>query len=228
MQTAIITVRSSLLQSMTNEAHYVAIDEDGIPYLTTDKTRAAEVTKERFLEILEKENAQVSEWTWEGDRFANTAREFPDFDLATMPEIPADYVDVSWHNDSCPSFLNEATGRILFVDYADAENREHPETPRFNLNVWDCGNTGETLVESDDWNAILVQAIDVSDESTAKAFLTALHGAGLAYHPDDSADDCLSSHGLSVAQLSHIQACVTNSFSFVDPSAVLLDLINAN
>lgn len=90
--------------------------------------------------------------------FPNTAREFPDFDQTTLPAIPAGFEDVSWHNDSCPSFLNEKAGLIIFTDYADPALREFEEGPRFNLNTWDNGNC-DTLRESDDWQDIL-DAID--------------------------------------------------------------------
>jgi hypothetical protein len=37
-------------------------------------------------------------------RFELLRREFPDFPLESLPEIPADWDDQSWHNDACPSF----------------------------------------------------------------------------------------------------------------------------
>jgi hypothetical protein len=89
------------------------------------------------------------------ERFATLAREFPDFDLSTLPTIPDDWQDTSWHNDACPSFLNEAAGLILFVDFADIKLREFADGPRFNVNRWEDGNTGQILVESDDWQTVL-------------------------------------------------------------------------
>lgn len=82
-------------------------------------------------------------------------KEFPDFDPATLPSIPAGFEDVSWHNDSCPSFLNEAAGLIIFVDFDNPAVRENPDTKRFCLNVWETGNTNESLAYSDDWQDIL-------------------------------------------------------------------------
>jgi len=161
------------------------------------------------------------------DRFANTAAQFPDFDLATLPAIPAGFEDVSWHNDACPSFLNESAGLILFVNYLEPENREFPDCPRFIVMVWDLGTNDETVVESDDFAAVLPALISVTDEATSRNFLNALFTAGLAYHPDDSAADCLSDKGLSVRYLRTIQRNVTATFAFVDPSAIILDLINA-
>lgn len=65
--------------------------------------------------------------------------EFPDFEPSDIPAIPQGFEDVSWRNDSCPSFLNEAAGLIIFVEREDAAKREIEETARFNLAVWDQG-----------------------------------------------------------------------------------------
>lgn len=92
------------------------------------------------------------------NRFERLQREFPDFDVATLPEIPAGFEDVSWHNDNCPSFYNEADGLILFVDYADASQREFPETKRFSLNLV---NTTVCVIDSDDWQSVLNAIVDV-------------------------------------------------------------------
>lgn len=60
--------------------------------------------------------------------------EFPDFDathefnmLATL--LP-EFVDSSWHNESCPSLIHELPdeSRVqIFVDYIDPASREFPE-----------------------------------------------------------------------------------------------------
>lgn len=88
----------------------------------------------------------------------NMATEHPAFDQSTLPAIPAGFQDVSWVNDSCPSFLNEAAGLIIFVDYHDEEDREQAGEPRFSLAEWSQG-MGETLAASDDF-ADIVAAID--------------------------------------------------------------------
>lgn len=56
---------------------------------------------------------------------------FPDFVLDVT--IPAGFADVSYVNDSCPSWHDETNHLFLFVNYADPELREFPETPRFYL-----------------------------------------------------------------------------------------------
>jgi hypothetical protein len=85
--------------------------------------------------------------------------EFPDFDPATLPAIPAGFKDVSWHNDVCPAFFNSALLLSIFIDYADMEQREWPDTPRFY--IFKCNEDGSRLDEdsgdfvSDDWDAII-------------------------------------------------------------------------
>lgn len=143
--------------------------------------------------------------------------EFPDFDPATMPAIPAGFDDVSWHNDACPSFLNEALGLIIFVDFADADKREFPETERFTLGRWDNGNTGNDVCSSDDWGVITAAAESeaathamtpvrsilaglaaLADDATRKRFLTATYVALVGYDPFDDDETATIS---SVAEL---------------------------
>jgi hypothetical protein len=51
----------------------------------------------------------------------------------------------------------------------------------------------------------------VIDADTARAFLTALDAAGLLYHPEDRADDCLSCYGLSVHDLRAIEGAMRST-----------------
>lgn len=76
--------------------------------------------------------------------------EFPDFDAATMPAIPADWTDTSWHNDTCPSF--SVNGLRIFVDYADPAMREVPECERYSVHTDD---DGRDICYGDDWAAVL-------------------------------------------------------------------------
>ena len=80
-------------------------------------------------------------------------REFPDYDVTTLPVIPEGFVDSSWHNDACPSFTK---GNLqLFVDYADPAMRETEyggkDSPRFVLIQEDA----EPLVVTDNWSEVL-------------------------------------------------------------------------
>jgi hypothetical protein len=80
--------------------------------------------------------------------------EFPDFDPSTMPAIPADWEDTSWANDTCPTFMNEALGLFLSVDFADEALREFEGGKRFYLSAYADG-IGDTLLETDDWAEVL-------------------------------------------------------------------------
>lgn len=81
---------------------------------------------------------------------------FPDFPASDLPTIPAAFADTSWHNDVCPSFTSDVLGLTLWVDYAAAAKREHPDTPRFSVTPQDHGVevSGESF-ESDDWSEVL-------------------------------------------------------------------------
>lgn len=80
--------------------------------------------------------------------------EFPDFDPATMPAIPADWRDTSWRNETCPCFATK--GLSIFVDYVDPEQREFPECERFTVHDLSVNNTEDSvLYYSDDWAAVL-------------------------------------------------------------------------
>jgi hypothetical protein len=81
--------------------------------------------------------------------------EFPDFDPATMPSIPAGWTDQSWHNDTCPSFYT-SNGKVVFVDFADVSLREWQDGKRFNVKVDpEIADFNEFLLETDDWQEVL-------------------------------------------------------------------------
>lgn len=82
--------------------------------------------------------------------------EFPDFPADEMPEVPASFDDVSWHNDACPSFVSDALGLQIFIDYKDPNQREFPETERFSVQSQDHGVevSGPSLA-TDDWSEVL-------------------------------------------------------------------------
>ena len=85
------------------------------------------------------------------------ADEFPDFDLATLPDIPADWVDDSWHNDACPSFTAGPDGALkIYVDYDSLELREHPDlTFRFSVSSYNEAGDMLTHLETNDWASVL-------------------------------------------------------------------------
>lgn len=83
------------------------------------------------------------------------AREFPDFVLDVA--IPADWEDVSWHNDACPCWRTAPRRFLVFVDYLDQALRENAaEGERFSVFDMDSDETiGEQAFASDDWAAVL-------------------------------------------------------------------------
>lgn len=96
--------------------------------------------------------------------FERLMKEFPDFDVNTLPAIPADWVDVSWHNDTCPSFEVAAYAAFnvyVFVDYEDPAKREHDGESRFYI-IKVAANTGdtETLLETASWADVLGYVAD--------------------------------------------------------------------
>lgn len=87
------------------------------------------------------------------------AREFPKFDQSTLPSIPDTWLENSWRNDTCPSFISgdpEGKHYHIFIDYQDTKDRELGDCcPRFSVCVEDGDGSVATYFESDDWSEIL-------------------------------------------------------------------------
>lgn len=85
--------------------------------------------------------------------------EFPDFAPDSLPALPEGFVDISWHNDACPSFASDTLGLCVFIDFADPAQREFPETPRFTVFDWDAENgydTKQTVdLNTDNWAEVM-------------------------------------------------------------------------
>ena len=78
--------------------------------------------------------------------------EFPDFDPATMPDLTMlpGFRDISWKQDMGPFFQRNTV--TVMVDYANPDQREIPNTPRFCVTiVTDAIGHERTLIETDDW-----------------------------------------------------------------------------
>lgn len=76
------------------------------------------------------------------------AKNFPDYDPATLPAIPAHWADRSWRNDQCPSW---ACGHMnIWIDWASPSERTEPTQPRY------CVEYGDRCeLVTDDWQAVL-------------------------------------------------------------------------
>jgi len=83
-----------------------------------------------------------------GDVMINYA--FPEYDMTTLPAIPTMWIDVSYRNDVCPSWI--ANEFHIFVDWPKPEEREYPEMERYTVLERE---TGGSLLQSDDWQEIL-------------------------------------------------------------------------
>lgn len=87
---------------------------------------------------------------------------FPDFGELDVV-LPPGFVDGSFRQDSCPTFINEEAGLFLFVDYANPDDREVPDLQRFSLvqgtphpvHGLQRDNQNIDLISTDDWAEVI-------------------------------------------------------------------------
>lgn len=72
-----------------------------------------------------------------------------------FPSIPKGWKDISYGNDTCPSFEVVGKRLVVWVDAADPDKREVPGK-RFGITRVnaDCEYI-ESLLDTDDWNEVL-------------------------------------------------------------------------
>lgn len=95
----------------------------------------------------------------------NYREEFRDFD-GELPIIEG-FKDSSWHNETCPSLLNEELHLQLFVDYVDPQKSEFPEerlagAGRYLLRRLDDENQvlppgTDIVIDTDDFDEVLAK-----------------------------------------------------------------------
>lgn len=98
-------------------------------------------------------------------------REFPDMRAEELPPIPPEWIDASWRNDACPSFVVADKGLIVYVDHEDGRMREAgPESPRYTLLAmlpddagWQLTSESREILSTSDWNAVLVAVQSFQD-----------------------------------------------------------------
>lgn len=80
-------------------------------------------------------------------------REFPNFDIATLPPLPEGYIDTSSYIDAAPSFENEKRGLKVYVDYANYADRESGRSQRFCVSRYDeeAGDFEDVALSTNDW-----------------------------------------------------------------------------
>ena len=109
-----------------------------------------------FYSLDKKGKNMISEASRKKD-FSILKREFPHFDMDTLPVIPIYWHDVSWHHNSCPSFKQ---GRFhIFVQDLDVDNREFP----LRFVVIEEGGENTTLA-TNDWAEVLDYVISNMEE----------------------------------------------------------------
>lgn len=69
-------------------------------------------------------------------------------------KMPKGFEDSTWHNDICPSMLNEDLNARIWVEHNDPKNREVPKYPQFALTNG-IQATYEVFKETDDYEEIL-------------------------------------------------------------------------
>lgn len=76
--------------------------------------------------------------------------EFPDYASEDYPEIPANWLNMSWHNDAMPFFVVPEKHLGVWMDYKDPAMRENGiEWPRFAVEALtkdDCHTESMTAV----------------------------------------------------------------------------------
>lgn len=89
--------------------------------------------------------------------------EFPDFALPNDVAIPAGFVDASWHNDACPSWVHAGLGLRLWISEANPAERDGGAgVSRFYLCRDTEGEDVADLVASDDWSDIEAALAEVA------------------------------------------------------------------
>lgn len=159
------------------------------------------------------------------ERFGNLAREFPDFDLSTLPAIPDDWQDTSWHNDTCPSF-EVLPQWVVYIDYADTALREFPEAPtRFSLQALRADGEFFTLVDTNDWQAVLdrvdlqkrIPSLDATDGTTMDKIRLAREFGSKVQEELSRADF------RAVLELNRNDSAACHTHDFCDANMLMLD-----
>lgn len=94
---------------------------------------------------------------------SDVKKEFPDFD-EDLPVIEG-FKDSSWHNDACPSMMNEEMHLLLYVDYSDFDKCDFPDARRsgamkkYHL----MALTDENYVMDDQEDAQILQSDDLDE-----------------------------------------------------------------
>ncbi len=84
-------------------------------------------------------------------------REFPDYDITTLPTLPEGFVDSSSYIDAAPSFENQERGLKVYVDYANYADRESGRSQRFCVSRYDeeSDDDEDVVLSTNDWAEVI-------------------------------------------------------------------------
>ena len=84
-------------------------------------------------------------------------REFPDFDVSTLPTLPEGYFDTSEYIDAAPSFENPEGTLKVFIDYANYADRQSGRSQRYCVSRFDEeeGDFEDVALSTNDWAEVL-------------------------------------------------------------------------
>ncbi|CAM3992353.1 hypothetical protein BOTU111921_05310 [Bordetella tumbae] len=84
-------------------------------------------------------------------------REFPNFDITTLPTLPDGFFDASSYIDAAPSFENEERSLKVYVDYASYADRESGRSQRFCVSRYDeeAGDFEDVALSTNDWAEVM-------------------------------------------------------------------------
>ncbi|NEX60104.1 hypothetical protein [Noviherbaspirillum galbum] len=209
--------------SLDDDGHlslYVrSTDGSSIVDVSDDNAQAGEAAfrlSTRAIEAKAREHAESGEETQQPPLYQ---REFPNFGVLDV-QIPGGFVDVSWHNNACPSWrVEKGNGHYLqlFVDYARPEDRDTPTLPRFSLHLHDAHMDYITpVIQSNDYADILallenyasaMPKVVIDHVSTlSREQMNAWYESNVGYRPDDDAELTLDEIGLQTAEMLYYHA----------------------
>jgi hypothetical protein len=120
--------------------------------------------------------------------------EFPYFPRNDIPDLGADWEDVSWHNDACPCFYNRDRNLYAWIGPTNKDLCDHSlDGERIQIVRGDSNgdNTGYynegPIAEGNQWSEILAQLESPKREieSICNRWVKLL---GIGFHPDNDAD----------------------------------------
>jgi hypothetical protein len=119
--------------------------------------------------------------------------EFPEFNAAELPPIPATWEDVSWKNDTCPSWATP-NGFRVYVERLEPKDREDEAYTRFSLQHDERGHYTDT----DNW-------LEITSTILAHAFSALVRQSFTAAQLDEI--------NRRNALPEYVNACATQDFS---------------